>query len=214
MNWIKQNWLSLLAVVLSVTALVRCEPFTFNETNFEWIIATSVAIISVGLVAVMGFQFYNAFSLDKRMRDMFDEKTKEVRDDIASSAIKSDAGVLYQVNGLKLKFYFATKNYNDMLGTLKCMTDDAVTMNKQELLSDTAKIVINTHKLIERDAPKFLQESSVLDQILTVSLAVQNSLLSSDVYARPLMSLIDSLKDSLADQQKECSLSEKKKEVL
>lgn len=69
MNWIKRNWLSLLAVVLSVTALVRCEPFELKDSALEWIIGLSVALIGIGITVLIGVQIYNAMSIDKLIRN-------------------------------------------------------------------------------------------------------------------------------------------------
>lgn len=78
MNWIKRNWLSLLAVVLSVAALVRCEPFELKDSALEWIIGLSVALIGIGVTVLIGVQIYNAMSIDKLIRNSIQEENKKL----------------------------------------------------------------------------------------------------------------------------------------
>lgn len=162
------------------------------------------------MVVVLGYQIYNATTLDKRIREMFDEKTKEVRDDIAISAAKSDAGVLYQVNSLNVKFHLAIKDFNGMIKSLHELSNNAVTMNNQEYISYAAKLIVNSYTLIQRDQPTFLEQTEVRNLLLNSAKAVQIPLSSADDYAPNLSVLINTLKDYQTDHKKNYSHDESK----
>lgn len=206
MNYIKRNWLSILAVILSVTALVRCEPMTVNDSLIGWVIGVSVAIMSFGIVVVLGYQIYNAATIDKRMQEMFDIKTKEVRDDIAVRGARSDSSILYKLKGVELNLYLSQKNYEYALNTLNSMIDDAMIINQQDVVSDVARLIVEVYNIVNRQAPKFLQ-SNVKSYLLGVALNVQSHLLAADDHAQPLASLINTL-DSQTNQKTECSRDE------
>lgn len=201
MNWIKRNWLSLLAVVLSITALVRCEPFEFKDSALEWIITIFIAIIGSGIVVIMGYQFYNAISLDKRINDAFNKKSEEVKEEMKIAAIRTSAATLYQAEGVCLKVNLATKDYTGMISTLKRMADNAIGINEVDYMSDLARLIINTNSIINRDINQLARKSWQYDEVcnlLEVALIAQCRLSASNLHAHSLNLLISELKDRQA----------------
>ena len=78
--------MSIAAIICSVTALIRCEPITFTDSWLSWAIGISVTLTSIGVVVILGYQIYNSVTLDKRMKEMFDERTNKVKEDLADIA--------------------------------------------------------------------------------------------------------------------------------
>lgn len=191
MNWIKRNWLPLLAVVLSVMALVRCEPFTFKETNLEWIIGISIAVISLGIVIVLGYQIYNAATLDKRMRDMFDKKTEEVRESLGISNARAIAAVLYQAESASLKLNIALKDHKSTINTLRAKLEYAISLNEEERLNEIARLIVDTRGIIIRNSEKY--EYSLDNYFLELAQSVLTRLSASDVQVPRLYELINQI---------------------
>ena len=111
------NWLSIAAIICSVTALIRCEPFAFTDSCLSWVIGISIALTSIGVVIVLGYQIYNSATLDKRMKEMFDERTNKVKEDLSISAARASAATLYQATGIGIKVDYATKDFSGMIRT-------------------------------------------------------------------------------------------------
>lgn len=54
MDWIKKNWLSLFAILISITAFFRCEPFVFAESALNWSLGIIVGIWECEIEVLIG----------------------------------------------------------------------------------------------------------------------------------------------------------------
>lgn len=192
-TWIKKNWntcLSIIAILLSIYAVFRTEPVTLSDSWLAWAIGISVTMISIGVVIVLGYQIYNSTTLDKRMKEMFDERTNKVKEDLSISFVRSSTATLYQATGVGIKVDYAIKNYPGMIGTLNTMLEYAVSLNEAETLSDIAKLIFNSWELATRDKSYDKQ----LDQsFLVLAKAVLTRLSASDVQVPRLYEMIDQI---------------------
>lgn len=192
-TWIKKNWntcLSIIAILLSIYAVFRTEPVTLSDSWLAWAIGISVTMISIGVVIVLGYQIYNSTTLDKRMKEMFDERTNKVKEDLSISFVRSSTATLYQATGVGIKVDYAIKNYPGMIGTLNTMLGYAVSLNEAETLSDIAKLIFNSWELATRDKSYDKQ----LDQsFLVLAKAVLTRLSASDVQVPRLYEMIDQI---------------------
>lgn len=105
-DWLKSNWLSVFAIILSVVALCRCEPFVFTESALNWVLGIVVAIIGIAVSVALVTQIWTAF----RISPMIDEKVKDLKEDIAQT-IK----LLHLENKLHLTAHNAQENAQKFL---------------------------------------------------------------------------------------------------
>ena len=191
-NRIKSYWsncLSIAAIICSVTALIRCEPITFTDSWLSWAIGISVTLTSIGVVVILGYQIYNSVTLDKRMKEMFDERTNKVKEDLSISAARASA-TLYQATGIGIKVDYATKDFSGMIRTLKTMLEYAINLNDAETLSDIARLIVNSWELINREKS---HDKRVDSTLLGIALEVLPRLSASDVQVPRLFEMINQI---------------------
>ena len=184
------NWLSIAAIICSGTALIRCEPFAFTDSCLSWVIGISIALTSIGVVIVLGYQIYNSATLDKRMKEMFDERTNKVKEDLSISAARASAATLYQATGIGIKVDYATKDFSGMIRTLKTMLEYAINLNDTETLSDIARLIVNSWELINREKS---HDKRVDSTLLGIALEVLPRLSASDVQVPRLFEMINQI---------------------
>ena len=192
-NQIKSYWsnlFSIAAIICSVTALIRCEPFAFTDSCLSWVIGISIALTSIGVVIVLGYQIYNSATLDKRMKEMFDERTNKVKEDLSISAARASAATLYQATGIGIKVDYATKDFSGMIRTLKTMLEYAINLNDTETLSDIARLIVNSWELINREKS---HDKRVDSTLLGIALEVLPRLSASDVQVPRLFEMINQI---------------------
>lgn len=181
---------SCVSLVLSIWAIWRVEPITLSESWLAWAIGVSVSMISVGIVAVFGYQIYNSATLDKRMKNMFEEKTEKVREDLAISGARSMAAVLYQAEGVSLKLDVATDSFESAVKTLKARLGYAISLSEAERISEIAGIIVNTRIiLLQRD----INNDSLDNSFLELAQVASAHLSASDVQASRLLEMISQI---------------------
>lgn len=79
MNWIKKNWLSLIAIVLSITAWFKFERIAITSQSIEWCFPIGIAIISIGVTVILGVQIWNALSIDRRIKNEVKSAKSEIK---------------------------------------------------------------------------------------------------------------------------------------
>lgn len=122
MNWIKRNWLSLLAIVLSVIAVVRCEPFIFKDSALEWIIGISIALIGIGVTALIGIQIYNAMSIDRLIRNGIEKERMYFNDKLNNVANESKIQLMSYVGFLVGLIQASNEQYDSFMDSLLATT--------------------------------------------------------------------------------------------
>lgn len=199
-NWIKSYWsncLSITAIICSVIALVRCEPITFTDSYLTWVIGISVALISIGVVIILGYQIYNSVTLDKKMNEMFDKKTEDVRENLAASNARAIAAVLYQAEGVNLKLNVALKDYESAIRTLRARLEYAISLNQKDRLSEIAGLIVNTRTVIIRN--NGICDNSLDNSFLKLAQCVLNHLSASDEQVPRLYKMMGEIQDDLHD---------------
>lgn len=193
-KWLKNNWLPLISILLGVTAInlsiIRVETLTLSDSWLAWAIGISVTIISIGVVIVLGYQIYNSTTLDKRMKEMFDERTNKVKEDLSISFVRSSTATLYQATGVGIKVDYAIKNFSGMIGTLNTMLGYALALNEAETLSDIAKLIVNSWELATREES---YDKQLDHSFLVLAKAVLNRLYASDAQAPRLFEMINQI---------------------
>ena len=184
-NWIKSYWNNCLSI-----AAIICEPFAFTDSCLSWVIGISIALTSIGVVIVLGYQIYNSATLDKRMKEMFDERTNKVKEDLSISAARASAATLYQATGIGIKVDYATKDFSGMIRTLKTMLEYAINLNDAETLSDIARLIVNSWELINREKS---HDKRVDSTLLGIALEVLPRLSASDVQVPRLFEMINQI---------------------
>lgn len=194
-KWFKKNWnvcLSVLAIIFSIYAAYRTEPVNLSDSWLTWAIGISVSLISVGIVIVLGYQIYNSATLDKRMREMFDKKTEEVRESLGISNARAIAAVLYQAESASLKLNLAIKDYKSAIKTLQARLEYAISLNEEERLSEIAELIVNTRTIMIRNSEKY--EYSLDNSFLELAQVVLTRLSASDVQVPRLYEMISQIK--------------------
>lgn len=80
MGKIENNWykvLALLAIVLSITALFRCEPFEFRESWLMWSVGASTSVLGIAITAAVAIQVYNSVVSEKKLQNIMEKKIAE-----------------------------------------------------------------------------------------------------------------------------------------
>lgn len=79
MNWIKKNWISLVAIALSTVAIslsfFRFTPFVFTESWLNWSLSIIVGIVGIAVSVALVTQIWTAMQVEKLM----DKKIKDIR---------------------------------------------------------------------------------------------------------------------------------------
>ena len=180
---IKKERLSIIAIILSIGSIIyahfRVETLTLSDSWLAWAIGVSVTIMSIGVVIVLGYQIYNSATLDKRMKEMFDERTNKVKEDLSISAAKASVATLYQATGIGLKVDYATKDFPSMIRTLNTMSEYAISLNEAETLSDIARLIVNCWELVDREKS---HDKHMDNSFLNLALGVQSRLSASDIH--------------------------------
>ena len=60
------------------------------------------------------------------MKEMFEERTNKVKEDLTISAARASRATLYQATGIGIKVDYATKDFSGMIRTLKTMLEYAI----------------------------------------------------------------------------------------
>ena len=188
---IKKDRLSIIAIILSIGSIIyahfRVETLTLSDSWLAWAIGVSVTIMSIGVVIVLGYQIYNSATLDKRMKEMFDERTNKVKEDLSISAAKASVATLYQATGIGLKVDYATKDFSSMIRTLNTMSEYAISLNEEETLSDIARLIVNCWEFVDRGKP---HDKHMDNSFLKLALGIQSRISASDIQAPRLLYMI------------------------
>lgn len=79
-NRIKPYWsncLSIIAIICSIIAVIRCEPITFTESWLTWAIGISISIISIAITAAIAIQIYNSVVSESKIKRIIENKIIE-----------------------------------------------------------------------------------------------------------------------------------------
>ena len=85
MKWIKNNWISIVAIALSIVAVIRCEPFVLGESSLNWLIGICITIVGLGVATLLGTQIYNALTIDERIKERLELAKEELNKNIDES---------------------------------------------------------------------------------------------------------------------------------
>lgn len=208
-NWLKKNGLSVIAVILSGVAVLRPAPFVLSDSSLSWLLGLAITIVSVGIVAILGYQIYNASSLEDRYKKAFDTRIKEAEEKLSISGVRSTTAVLYQAEGINLKLSIGINDYISATKTLSKMAEYAILLNESDRISDVAKLVVNTKFIIDQRGVK----SSNLDNFFSVlSQNVLTHLSASDVHAPHLWKIVETTEGAAGSNGKDTSPKEKLKQ--
>lgn len=187
-SWIKKNALSVIALILSGTAVLRVDPFVFSESSLSWLLGIAVTVVSVGMVAILGYQIYNASTLEEKYKKAFDERIKEAEEKLSISGVRSTAAVLYQAEGINLKLAIGTKDYISATKTLAKMTEYAMLLNENDRISDIARLIVNTQFIIDG---RGIKSNNLDDFFLALARTVLARLPASDANVLQLLSFVE-----------------------
>lgn len=182
--------------------MIRCEPITFTDSFLSWAIGISATLTSIGVVAILGYQIYNSVTLDKRMKEMFDERTNKVKEDLAISAARASDATLYQATSIGIKVDYATKDFSGMIRTLKTMLEYAINLNEADTLSDIARLIVNSWELVNREKS---HDKQLERSFLELSYVALTRLSASDVQVPRLLEMINQIeseKSNIVQSQK------------
>lgn len=82
MNWIKKNLFSIAAVVISIIALIRVEPFVLGDDSIQWIITICISILTLAITIALGSQIWSAMTIEKRIKNSVEKAKEDVRKEI------------------------------------------------------------------------------------------------------------------------------------
>ena len=196
------NCLSIAAIICSVISLIRCEPFAFTDSCLSWVIGISIALTSIGVVIVLGYQIYNSATLDKRMKEMFDERTNKVKEDLSISAARASAATLYQATGIGIKVDYVTKDFSGMIRTLKTMLEYAINLNDAETLSAIGAVSLQVNASGNIDVLDNAQQ-----KLATVDSKTGQVTLGANDNATPTIQNVQNLANTFGEMQVKPTLS-------
>ncbi len=116
MNWLKNNFISLIAIVISILSIcavsLRWMPFTFDSLGFfGW----ATAALSVLVVVLIGFQVWQVFSFENRLKKQKDEIQEYMSDSIESELYLLNVKIDGKISLLSGLSDVKVKDYNSAL---------------------------------------------------------------------------------------------------
>lgn len=119
MKYLKANWLSVIAIVISAISLcssfIRCEPFIFTDQLLTWIWTSAIGIIGIASAIALGGQIYSAMTIDRKI-----DRHMELFKEEVTSKIKELDQKSYQAT-YSMSMYIMAQNkailheYDDLL---------------------------------------------------------------------------------------------------
>lgn len=180
------NTISWIAIILSICALgvslVRTEPFTIDSLGFfGW----TSAILSLFVTALIGFQIFNYFTFEKRMKEYTENTVYIVGGKVGDNVIKDTIKrlILFKLN-ISNRFFSQKDFDSSILISLDALNDAIRIDEKEPILAciNSLKTTLNRETLENsiRDATKIEMEE-VLKKIANYPDAFEILMLFCDV---------------------------------
>lgn len=143
MNWIKKNWLSLIAIMLSITAWFKFERIAITSHSIEWCFPIGIAIISLGVTVVLGVQIWNALSIDRRVKS----EVKLAKSEIDESFADQQDRMLYFMSIInevsQARMDIIEKDYDEALFNYLCAIEAAGNADLPDMAKAFLDAIIN-----------------------------------------------------------------------
>lgn len=146
LKWIKRNGsecLSIMAILLSSIALLRCDPFVFAESSLSWMLGITVSIIGLGVTTLLGVQIYNAMTIDKLIDKKLDTMRLDLNNEI-DDASDENKEISLCMNLFNLGMtQSVSKDHNLAFDSIVLSITRANRMNFHEFSSMALSILLN-----------------------------------------------------------------------
>lgn len=202
-KWAKSNWgncTSLIAIAMSVTAICLSLP-TEKPIGIDYM-GVLVGILSILVTILVGWQIWSAISIEKKInervedaRNSLTEAIEKTREDLGIAGARATAATLYQAQSISLNVYILAgkSGYNGIIKTLAQMEEYALAINEYSILSDFARVIVETKKNIDLMEVTEEDYEKVCSFFLKLSQNVLTRLPASDARVPHLLSLIETL---------------------
>lgn len=198
-NRIKSYWsnaLSITAIVCSVVAICISLPSN-QELGFDYIGAIT-GILSFLVTILIGWQIYNAVTIERKIKDEVKQVSETLKDEIkqASSALsesidktkedlsiagaRSMATTLYKTENTYLNVCLLVGDYKQTIKTLNIMLEYAIALNEPNGLSEIASIIVDSKYKLCNNVFNQSDHEIIYSSFLRLSQSVLSHLSASD----------------------------------
>lgn len=118
MNWIKKNWLPLIAIVLSVTAWFQYESIVVADSSLVWLIGITTALLSVAITVIIAFQVYNSIIAESKIKRIISDQIEQSEKDINKKSEENRQEFLALLYIAQSQRSFIEKEYETTLDIL------------------------------------------------------------------------------------------------
>lgn len=221
-GWIKSYWsncLSIAAIICSIVAICVSLP-SAPELGFDYI-GVIVGILSFLVTLLIGWQIYNAVTIEKKIKEEIEQTSdilkKEIqqannelhksidktREDLSISGARSMMATLYQTENTFLNVCILAGDYLKAIKTLNVMLEYAIALNEYDRICDVAKTIVNSkYKICNREL-NFQDYEIIYNSFLKLSQGVSAHLVASDDQARQLYVMAEEIRCDLIELKKQ-----------
>lgn len=110
-----------------------------------------MGILSFLVTMLMGWQIWNAVSIDKKIKEEIElakasliESINKTKEELSISGVKSTVTTLYKVESTYLNVCLLAGDYKNGISTLRIMFEYAVSLNDSDTLNNFAKTLVDS----------------------------------------------------------------------
>jgi tetratricopeptide (TPR) repeat protein len=209
-NRIKSYWsncLSITAIICSVVAICVSLPST-PELGIDYI-GVIVGILSFLVTLLIGWQIYNAVTIEKKVKEKiqqasneFNKSIEKTREDLSISGTKSMMATLYKTENVFLNVCILAGDYQKAINTLRVMLEYAIALNEHDRICDVAKIIVSSKYKICNRILNFEDHEIIYNSFLELSQIGLSHLVASDDQARQLYVMAEEIRCDLIELKK------------
>jgi hypothetical protein len=220
-NWAKSYWsncLSIVAIVCSIVAI--CISLPTNKSLGIDYIGVIVGILSFLVTMLMGWQIYNAVTIEQKIKDevnrisdslkdeinQANDKLKKsiesTREDLSISGVRSMTATLYKIENTYLNVCLLAGDYRKAINTLKIMVEYAIALNEYDRLREIVKTIIDSKQEICKRILEPKDYEIIYSSFLELSQSGLTHLVASDDYARQLYVMMEEIRYNLNELKK------------
>lgn len=111
---------AVIAIILSITALCRCQPFVFTESWLIWAVGVSTSILSIAIASAIAIQVYNSVVSESRLKRIINDKVTENENHLNSIIEDVRKEFLSLLDLMQSKNFLIEKQYESTLDLLIC----------------------------------------------------------------------------------------------
>lgn len=145
----KRNWIAWIALGLSLIAIgisaysINYHPISLKEPDLNWILGTSISVMSIAVTIILGIQIYTIITIDKRVQKKLEEERDKYKDENIKLKVHLKAFTIAVQRFTSGNIYLSNEEYNDAFCVFCLAAIDANKINEKELVFKSLEQAIN-----------------------------------------------------------------------